>query len=110
MRIGRCGSGDTVKRQDPLQTPPRPRRSVALRYATLGTELGFSIVGLTLLGYWVDWHFGTGRAGVIVGASLGIVGGLYNFIRQAIALTREQQQEQAAQRHGDSDDPTRPAK
>ena len=60
----------------------RPNPS-PLRYASLGLELAAAIVGLTLVGLWFDHHFGTGPVGVLVGAGLGVVGGLYNFIRAA---------------------------
>ena len=59
------------------------------RYAGMGVELAAAIIGLTLVGWWVDYKFGTGSKGVITGAILGIVGGLYNFIRQALALIRQ---------------------
>jgi len=66
-----------------------PRSSVtgSMRYAGMGIELAASIVGLTLVGYWVDHHFGTDRVGLTVGAVLGIVGGMYNFIRQALDMS-----------------------
>lgn len=49
----------------------------------MGLELASAIVGLTLAGLWVDYSFDTSPAGVIVGAALGIVGGFYNFLREA---------------------------
>jgi len=55
----------------------------------MGLELAASIVGLTLVGYWLDRSFQTGRTWLIVGACLGIVGGMYNFLRQAVQLARE---------------------
>lgn len=65
----------------------RGPRSELYRYASLGLELAGAIVGLTLAGVWVDHTFGTGPTGVIVGASLGVVGGLYNFIRAALRMS-----------------------
>jgi F0F1-type ATP synthase assembly protein I len=56
----------------------------------MGTEFAGAIIGLTLLGLWVDWHWQTSPAGVLIGASLGIVGGGYNFIKQALRLMRTQ--------------------
>lgn len=60
------------------------------RYAGMGIELGSAIIGLTLAGLWVDYKFHTGHKGLVIGATLGIVGGLYNFIKQALALSRTQ--------------------
>jgi len=54
----------------------------------MGVELAAAIIGLTLVGWWVDRRFGTAPKGLIVGASVGVVGGFYNFIRQALALVR----------------------
>lgn len=61
------------------------------RYTGMGVELAGSIIGLTLVGFWVDRQFGTGRKGLITGAILGIVGGFYNFLRRALELSRQQQ-------------------
>jgi F0F1-type ATP synthase assembly protein I len=71
--------------------PQRPSRSPGLvRYAGMGVEFAGAMIGLTLCGYWIDYHFHTGRIGLITGAVLGVVGGSYNFIRQALALLKEQ--------------------
>ncbi len=59
-------------------------------YAGLGLELAGGIIGFLALGWWVDYQFGTGKVGLIAGAILGCVGGMYNFIRQAIELNRRQ--------------------
>jgi F0F1-type ATP synthase assembly protein I len=60
------------------------------RYGGMGLELGAAIVGLTLVGYWIDRHFDSHPRGLLVGAVLGIVGGMYNFIREAMRLSRMQ--------------------
>ena len=59
-----------------------------LRYSGMGLELAAAVVGLTLVGLWVDHQFGTGRKGLIIGATLGVVGGFYNFLRQALLLAK----------------------
>lgn len=58
-----------------------------MRYAGMGLELAGAIIGLTLAGLWIDWQFGTDPWGVLLGASLGIVGGMYNLIRQAMEMS-----------------------
>ena len=65
------------------------RRQVVVRYAGMGMELAASLIGLTLVGIWVDHKFGTGQVGLIVGATVGVVGGMYNFIRQALAMMKQ---------------------
>lgn len=57
----------------------------------MGVELAGAIVALTLAGWWVDHQFETGRKGVLIGSILGIVGGFYNFLRQALQLSKRQQ-------------------
>lgn len=64
--------------------PGEPDSGSAWRLATVGMELAGSVLGGCLLGYWVDREFGTGRWGLIIGAGIGIVGGLYNMIRRAV--------------------------
>ncbi len=59
------------------------------RYAGLGIELAAAIVGLTLAGLWFDYKFDSRPTGVLVGAGLGIVGGLYNLIKAALRLNAE---------------------
>jgi F0F1-type ATP synthase assembly protein I len=66
----------------------------------MGIELAAAIIGLTLLGLWVDYHFGIKPVGVIVGVVLGVIGGMYNFIRSAIRLS-------AAERTGNTAEETR---
>ena len=63
----------------PGQPPPSP-----WRLAGLGMELAGGLIVFVLVGYWVDVKYGTDPWGVLIGASLGIIGGLYNMIRQAV--------------------------
>lgn len=58
-------------------------------YAGMGTEFAGGLCGLTLLGVWIDRSYATGAKATLICASLGLVGGLYNFIRQAMRLTAE---------------------
>lgn len=51
--------------------------------AGLGMELAAAVIGATLLGFWIDRRFATEPWGVVIGALVGIVGGLYNFVHQA---------------------------
>jgi len=67
---------------------PGPARYGLMRYASMGFELAAAIVGLSLLGLWVDYRFGTRPVGVLVGAGIGVIGGFYNFIRAALQLSR----------------------
>ena len=89
----------TVQGKARVPTPeqPQPRkppgqRPVLLRYAGMGLELAAGLVGLTLVGLWVDAHFGTRPYGLLAGAGIGVVGGLYNFLRQALQMQRDSRQ------------------
>ena len=64
-----------------------------VRHSGVGLELAGAVAGCALVGYWVDRHFGTYPWGLVVGVVLGIVGGLYNFVREALQATREAQRE-----------------
>jgi F0F1-type ATP synthase assembly protein I len=59
------------------------------RLSGIGIELAAAVAGFTLAGYFWDRHFDTRPWGVLIGAILGLVGGMYNVIRQALAATRE---------------------
>jgi F0F1-type ATP synthase assembly protein I len=69
-----------------------------IRLAGGGFELAASVVGFTLLGYWLDRHFGWRPWGVLVGALLGIVGGLYNLVKSALLVGREASAEDRSER------------
>jgi F0F1-type ATP synthase assembly protein I len=55
----------------------------ALRYASLGLELVGAVLGFALGGLWFDRSFETSPWGILIGLTLGIIGGLYNLIRAA---------------------------
>lgn len=59
-----------------------------MRLAGLGMELAGAVVGGCLLGYWLDRHFETAPRWLVICASIGVVGGLYNLIRQALIETK----------------------
>jgi len=56
--------------------------------AGIGFEFAVVIVGACLLGLWVDRRYGTAPWGILIGALLGMVGGLANFLRAANAAIR----------------------
>ena len=72
-----------------------------VRHAGVGLELAGAVAGFALVGYWVDRHYGSGPWGLIIGVVLGIVGGLYNLVKEALQATREAQREDEATRDGE---------
>jgi F0F1-type ATP synthase assembly protein I len=66
-----------------------------IRYSGIGLELAGATAGLALVGYWIDGRFGTGPWGLLGGVFIGIVGGLYNLVRESLAAIREARTEDA---------------
>lgn len=60
-----------------------------VRYSGIGLELAGVIGGLALVGYWIDRRFGTAPWGILGGVVLGLVGGLYNLVRESLAASAE---------------------
>jgi F0F1-type ATP synthase assembly protein I len=66
-----------------------------VRYSGVGLELAGATAGLALVGYWVDSKYGTGPWGILIGVVIGIVGGLYNLVRESLAAIREAKNDDA---------------
>jgi ATP synthase protein I len=75
-----------------------------LRFSGIGFEFAAAVAGLTLVGYWIDRHFGSQPWGLLVGLALGLVGGTYNLIRDSLAATREAARTDALRRREDDED------
>ena len=69
-----------------------------VRYSGIGVELAGATAGLALLGYWIDRRFGTAPWGIVGGVVIGIVGGMYNLVRESLEAVREAAAEDRAQR------------
>lgn len=59
----------------------------------MGLELAGAMAGLALLGYWIDSRFGTHPWGMLSGVVIGLVGGLYNLVKQSLDAMRESKTE-----------------
>lgn len=71
------------------------QRSALWRLSSIGIELTAAIVGLGLLGYWIDSHYGTSPKALLIGIGIGMVGGLYNVIRSGMKMSRESAEDDA---------------
>jgi len=60
-----------------------------VRYSSVGLELAGAVAGLALVGYWIDRRFGTPPWGILGGVAIGLVGGLYNLVRESLEAVRE---------------------
>jgi F0F1-type ATP synthase assembly protein I len=67
-----------------------------VRHSGIGLELAGATAGLALIGYWVDRRFGTGPWGILGGVAIGLVGGLYNMVRESLEAVREARTEDKA--------------
>jgi F0F1-type ATP synthase assembly protein I len=66
-----------------------------VRYSGVGLELAGATAGLALLGYWLDGKFGTSPWGILIGVVIGIVGGLYNLVKESLAAVNEAREDDA---------------
>lgn len=66
-------------------------------YVDASWQLAGSIVGLTLLGYWLDGRFGTSPWLVVAGSLLGIVAGFVSFFRTIFRLAEQEKRERQQQ-------------
>lgn len=83
---------------------PQSQQPNPWRYAHLGLELAGAIVVLALVGLWIDYRWDTGPWGVLVGVLIGAVGGLYLFIKDALAANRQFSYERFARKGPDAKD------
>ena len=60
-----------------------------VKYSGVGLELAGATAGLALVGYWIDRKFGTAPWAILAGVVIGIVGGLYNLVKESLAAMRE---------------------
>lgn len=58
--------------------------SPGMRYAGLGIELAAAVGLLSLLGWWLDGRWGTEPWGLMTGALVGLVGGMFLLVRTAL--------------------------
>lgn len=54
----------------------------------VGLDFGYSVVGMVLLGLAIDYFAKTSPRALIICAVLGLIGGGYRFIREALAMNR----------------------
>jgi len=60
------------------------------RLAGMGMELAGAVVGGCAIGWYIDKQFGT-RYGLMTGALIGIVGGMYNLIKHSLKIIKDEQ-------------------
>ncbi len=73
-----------------------------------GVDLAAGTIGMGLLGFGIDYLAGTTPVWTIVLALVGLVGGFYRFIKEALALNKEQTARYAKRRPPPLAKPTPP--
>lgn len=94
----------------------RPQRStneaeevrVGWRMAGLGTEVAASAMGGALLGWLFDQWRGKGNTGVLIGAGVGILTGLWALVRGGLKLNRQLDEAMKRKRQQGRAGPTAP--
>jgi F0F1-type ATP synthase assembly protein I len=74
------------------------RQGAPISLAGMGFDLAAAVGVGALLGWWIDGRYETGPWGVVICSSVGIVGGLVNFIRAAQVAARRAEAQAAAER------------
>jgi F0F1-type ATP synthase assembly protein I len=59
------------------------------RFAGIGIEFAGAVAGFTVVGWLIDRHYNTRPWGVLIGVSLGLIGGMYNLIRESLKASKE---------------------
>lgn len=63
------------------------------QFLTLGLQLAIAVVVFFFIGRWLDGEFETTPLFTLIGAGLGIAGGLVKFFRVAMMLGKQADQE-----------------
>jgi len=67
-----------------------------VRHSGMGLQLAGGVAGFAFGGYWIDKRYGTQPWGLVAGLVLGIVGGLYSLVKEALQASREAKREDEA--------------
>jgi F0F1-type ATP synthase assembly protein I len=81
---------DEEKKEKAFQSIGRAVREIA-PYSGLGLQLAVTVVLFWFIGKMIDEHYGTQPLWMIVGAMVGIVVGMYNFIKSVIELGKKKE-------------------
>ena len=63
------------------------KRRSSRKLAGLGFEFAGAVAGFTFFGYWIGNFYDRAELGILIGAILGLVGGMYNLIRATLAAS-----------------------
>lgn len=60
-----------------------------MRLAGAGFELAAAVGGFAIVGHLIDRYRGSHPKGLLIGALLGLIGGMYNLIKASLAASRQ---------------------
>ncbi len=63
-----------------------------MRLASSGFELAAAVGGFAVVGHLIDRSRDSHPKGLLIGAVLGLIGGMYNLIRASLAANRQAQE------------------
>jgi F0F1-type ATP synthase assembly protein I len=63
------------------------KRRNSRKLAGLGFEFAAAVAGFAFFGYWIGNHYGRAELGILIGAVLGLIGGMYNLIRVTLVAS-----------------------
>jgi F0F1-type ATP synthase assembly protein I len=63
------------------------KRRISRKLAGLGFELAAAVAGFAFFGYWIGNFYGRAELGILIGAVLGLIGGMYNLFRATLAVS-----------------------
>ena len=75
-----------------------PTRVTAGSFLTMGFQLAIAVVGFFFLGYWLDIQWNTRPWLSIAGAVIGAGGGFAKFVREALKLAAQSDEDAKAQK------------
>ena len=58
-------------------------------FAGVGLQVAVGVVLGYLIGAWLDRRYGWGSRGAVIGSMIGLAGGLYLLIKDAIRINRD---------------------
>ena len=91
--------------ETPAQSPSRTNLHGTGKAYGVGMEFAAAVAGFCIVGWFMDRWLDSQPYGLLIGAILGIVGGMYNLIRYAIRSNRASE---AQKTEGDRRDPDAP--
>ena len=60
-----------------------------IRFSGIGIEFASAVAVFTVIGYYIDRHYDSSPTALLICILLGLVGGMYNLIRESLAATKD---------------------